>query len=378
MKIAFALFKYFPFGGMQRAFFRIAQKCHERGHEVFVFTMSWKGEIPSWIHLNIISSKGVSNHQKCQNFSESFSSIVEKENFDLVVGFNRMPNLDVCYVADLCFKEGLSQKSFWHRAFPRYRIFLRLEQAVFDPLSKTKILLVSEREKKIFQKHYDTASERFLVLSPGISRDRIRPANALFLRQEFRKMLEISDQETVLLSIASSFHTKGLDRIIRALAYINHKLTHKKISLWVIGDDKKTFYEKMAKQYGIISLVKFFEPTMDLIKFLVSADILVHPARKENTGNVLLEAIVAGLPVLTTEACGYAHYVETSGGGWVESEPFSQKKFNERLEWMLSLERLEVFQKAALHYAKDANFFSLIDEAVSFLEGCAQSKRSID
>jgi hypothetical protein len=43
--------------------------------------------------------------------------------------------------------------------------------------------------------------------------------------------------------------------------------------------------------------------------FLLGADLLIHPAYNENTGTVLLEAVVAGLPVLTTAVCGYAHYI---------------------------------------------------------------------
>ncbi|MHC5048591.1 MAG: glycosyltransferase family 4 protein, partial [Planctomycetota bacterium] len=36
-RLAFAMVKYFPFGGMQRNLLRIARACAARGHEVHVF-----------------------------------------------------------------------------------------------------------------------------------------------------------------------------------------------------------------------------------------------------------------------------------------------------------------------------------------------------
>ena len=41
MRFAFALFKYFPFGGLQSDMLRIAECAAARGHEVTVFTGAW-------------------------------------------------------------------------------------------------------------------------------------------------------------------------------------------------------------------------------------------------------------------------------------------------------------------------------------------------
>lgn len=42
MIVAFCLYKYFPFGGLQRDFMRIAQTVAARGHHVRVYTQSGK------------------------------------------------------------------------------------------------------------------------------------------------------------------------------------------------------------------------------------------------------------------------------------------------------------------------------------------------
>jgi len=44
---------------------------------------------------------------------------------------------------------------------------------------------------------------------------------------------------------------------------------------------------------------------------------MLHPARLENTGTVIIEALANGLPVIASDACGYSKYVEASGAGLV-------------------------------------------------------------
>ena len=39
MRFALAIFKYFPFGGIQRDLLKVARECRARGHEVCVFTL---------------------------------------------------------------------------------------------------------------------------------------------------------------------------------------------------------------------------------------------------------------------------------------------------------------------------------------------------
>jgi hypothetical protein len=46
MQLAFCLYKYFPHGGLQRDFMRIAFACQARGHAIRVYTLEWRGEVP--------------------------------------------------------------------------------------------------------------------------------------------------------------------------------------------------------------------------------------------------------------------------------------------------------------------------------------------
>ena len=69
MNLAFCLYKYFPFGGMQRNFLKIAEECSKRGHKVTVYTLSWEGEKPDFLKILIVKTKALRNIKKYQFFS---------------------------------------------------------------------------------------------------------------------------------------------------------------------------------------------------------------------------------------------------------------------------------------------------------------------
>jgi UDP-glucose:(heptosyl)LPS alpha-1,3-glucosyltransferase len=367
MRLGFVLFKYFPYGGLQRDMLRIAQACQARGHEIFVYTLSWEGEIPEDFQVQVLPIKRWTNHAKYAAFHAELQSRFQQDGIEGVVGFNRMPDLDVYYAADPCFRAKVHTKyNSMARLTPRYRHFLDFEEAVFSPGSKTHVLMISQPQLELFREHYRTQRNRLHLLPPGIARDRVAPPNAAEVRAEFRREFGLGEQDRLLLAIGSGFKTKGLDRSLKALAALPKEL-RSRTRLIAMGNDNPRSFIRMAKRLGLADQFEIMSGRDDVPRFLQGGDLLIHPAYYENTGTVLLEALVAGLPVLTTDSCGYAGHVERSGAGRVVPSPFEQARLNRDLAEMLESPERGLWREKGIAYGQEQDLYSMPELAADII-----------
>jgi len=370
MQLAFTLFKYFPFGGLQRDFLRIALACQARGHAVRVYTLGWQGEIPAGFDVVQVPVKALTNPRRYDKFSAWVQQDLARRPAGRVVGFNKMPGLDVYYSADPCYEDkAQTLRNRIYRLSARYRHFAAFERAVFDPRSHAEILMISALQQPLFQKHYGTPAGRFHLLPPGIAHDRCAPANAAEIRQGFRGEFGLNDDDLLLVQIGSGFKTKGLDRSLKALAALPAELKTR-TRLIAIGQDEPRSFLALIRQLGLADRVEILKGRDDIPRFLLGADLLIHPAYNENTGTVLLEAVVSGLPVLTTAACGYAHYIEEAGAGKVIPLPFVQATLDATLAAMLADGAArQQWSANGLAFAAHADLYSMPQRAADIIVG---------
>ena len=356
---------------MQKNFLNIALECHRLGHEITVLCGKWEGDKPDFFNLELFEIKGISNHLRNKNLAEAYSEHIKQNNFDLVVGFNKMPGLDVYYAADGCFAtKSAENHGYLYTLTPRYKHSIKFEEAVFAKNMKTQILMVSEKQIPNFISCYQTDKSRFHILPPGISPDLKRPANFNEIKKEFRKEFNIKDDDYVVLLVGSGFKTKGLDRAIKAMASLEKNLKERTHFL-VVGQDKAGPFKGLIKSSGLEDRIRFMGGRKDVKRFYLSSDVLIHPAYHENTGNVLLEAMISGLPVLATEACGYAHFVKDAMAGSIIDEPFDQIKLNTKLAKMLTSEERSQWKERGVKFGQSSDIYSRAERAAKIIEDVA-------
>jgi UDP-glucose:(heptosyl)LPS alpha-1,3-glucosyltransferase len=365
--IAFCLFKYFPYGGLQRDFLRIALETQTRGFNIKIYTLEWEGDIPAGFEVIVVPVSAVTNHSRYRKYHAWVCSDLEKCAVERLVGFNKMPGLDVYYAADSCYEDKAQHQRSWaYRRTPRYELFSEFEESVFSRDSKTEVLMISSVQVPLFQRYYGTRTERIHLLSPGIARDRIAPANRVDIREDFRREMDLDDDEILLLMIGSGFITKGLDRILIAMSALPQAILDR-TRLIAIGQDNPSAFSRMALKLGLAGQVTILKGRDDVPRFLMGADLLVHPAYVENTGTVLLEAIVAGLPVIATDICGYAPYIEQADAGRLIPAPFQQETFNAMLESMMTKLGYSDWSANGIAFAAVADIYDMPKLAADYI-----------
>jgi UDP-glucose:(heptosyl)LPS alpha-1,3-glucosyltransferase len=373
--IAFVLFKYFPYGGLQRDFLRVARACQARGYAVRVYTLDWQGETTEGFDVVEAPVTGVMNFSRYRRFARWVQQDLRWRPAACVVGFNKLPGLDVYYAADSCFEEKARElRGFGYRYTRRYRLFSSFERAVFAPESATRVLLITNHQKDSFQRYYATPDERLMLLPPGVARDRQRGPDASAVREELRSAYEIGADELLLLFIGSGFITKGLDRALLAIAALPEPL-RARVKFFVIGQDNPRRFLDMAGSLGIAEQVVFFPGRDDVPRFLQGADLLLHPAYMESGGLVLLEAAIAGLPVITTKACGFAPYIEQARAGVVIDAPFQQERLNAVLRAALeNPAQRGAWSEAGVAFGRTADIYGMAERAADVIEECARAR----
>lgn len=119
-----------------------------------------------------------------------------------------------------------------------------------------------------------------------------------------------------VLSLGRVNWKKGLDRLIAAMAHVEGA------RLLIAGNDEEAYrpkLEDLARVHGVADRVEFKGAVHGDAKWdLISrAGVFVLASYSENFGNVVLEAMACGVPVVVTPEVGLAPAVQTSQSGLV-------------------------------------------------------------
>ena len=107
---------------------------------------------------------------------------------------------------------------------------------------------------------------------------------------------DVPSDARVLLAIARLTEQKGVDVAVRALASLPDDTV-----LVVLGEGpERETLEELARELGVASRVFLRGREPDVAAWLDRASVLVHPARWEGFGLGVLEAMLAGLPVVAS------------------------------------------------------------------------------
>lgn len=156
--------------------------------------------------------------------------------------------------------------------------------------------LVAPSESMIEELREQGMHQDISLWTRGVDRTVFDPS---FRDMEWRRSLGLADDDIAIAFLGRLVMEKGLDKFAETMAELRKRgLPHKVL---VIGDGpaRKWFGENLPD--GIFA---GFQTGNDLGRALASADIFFNPSITETFGNVTLEAMASGLPVVASAATG--------------------------------------------------------------------------
>lgn len=340
-----------------------------RGHAVTIFCRKREGDFPD-LAIVELPNIALTNHGRNIRFARHLSDAVNGR-FDIVAGFNKMPGLDILYCAD---PPARPPRNLFDRINPRVMGMHRLEASCFGPQSDTQLLLLADPQRDDYQRIWAMTEARVAVMPPTIERGRAQPAlRGSEARAEMRAKLGLASSTLAWLFVAGFPETKGFDRILTALPSFPH--VRVLCAGFDLADPKLGRLAKQAAHLNVAHQIVSLGRREDIPALMAASDLLVHPSRLDITGTVILEAMVNGLPVITTALCGYAAHVTAAGAGIVTPEPFAQRAFTSALEQANDAACRARWSANAAAYGAANDLYSGLDRAADAIERAASPSR---
>jgi UDP-glucose:(heptosyl)LPS alpha-1,3-glucosyltransferase len=328
-------------GGTEKDLYQTAEGLRDLGHEVHLFCSEYGVEPPRGVVVHHVPVVPLGRTVRLWSFAWFAPRTIQKADCEVVVSFGRLLRQDVLRSGggthrgflDRLGREGGARRRFWQRISIYHRSLLALERRQYRESGSEKIIAVSEEVKRDILAHYSVPADKVVVIYNGVDQNRFHPARRAEVRQSVREHWKIPLDSPLVLFVGSGFRRKGLDRVIS----IWQSPRLQQMFLVVVGQDARLGrYQSWANTIAPGRIV-FAGRRDDVENCYAAADVLVLPALQEAFGNVVIEGLACGLPVLVSRAVGAAELLHGRLAQGIVNQLDDPKELEEKL--LLLVER---------------------------------------
>ena len=355
MKIAIIRQKFVLYGGAEQFADGFIHQLAESGHEVHVFSNSWTPSHHSKINHHFVGVLGLNAFFRTLSFSIKVSRKIREQHFDIIQSHEKTWGQDIYRAGDGCHIKWLYQrgkkispiKKLFLFINPFHQLILMLEKNIFESGRCKKIIAISQMVKEDILENYKCPPEKISVVYNGVDLDRYHPGNKNIYRKSIRNQLGIPENSVLILFVGSGFERKGLEFLLKSTEYLAKE--NWRLLLMGKGNFEKFMrYAPANKRNRIITK----EPDPKIEKFYAATDLFILPSIYEPFGNANLEALAAGLPVITTKYCGAANIIDSKKNGLVVGDPYNPQEIAEKINYLFDLSTRESMGRKARELAE--------------------------
>ena len=289
-------------GGVERATAGLVGALVDHGYDVHL--LSPRGQAPMrGVTLHPLSLPPLPSAARVLALAVSARRAVAGGGWDVVQSHERTLCQHVYRAGEGCHRAYLASEARPRARGLYHRIVLALERRVFARTPR--IVAIAEAGRREIAALYGVAASRLSVVYNGVDLERFHPNNRARYRGPVRSAAAIPAGAFTVLFVGSGFARKGLATAIEGFAAFSDRGSR----LVVLGKGDARDYQALASRLGVGERVVWLGARDDPERWYAAADIVVLPSRYEPFGNVHLEALAAGLPVVASARAGGAEVI---------------------------------------------------------------------
>ena len=315
MKIALVHKRLDLRGGTEKDLFQTAAGLRDLGHDVHLFCSEFAVDAPANVTLHRVPVLPLGRTLRLWSFAWFAPRLVGSlTGCDVVISFGRLLRQDVLRSGggthrgflERYAREGGRARRIWQWLSVYHRSVLLLEKRQFSETGCQIIIAVSAEVKRDIMAHYAVAPDKIHVLYNGVDSQRFHPIRRAEARHRVRNLWKIPMDARLVLFVGSGFRRKGLDRLLA----VWKSSALEGVFLLVVGADARlNRYQDWAHAVAPGRII-FAGRQEDVENYYAAADLVALPALQEAFGNVVLEALASGLPVLVSREVGAAEVLQ--------------------------------------------------------------------
>ena len=266
------------FGGAERSFTDISVCLKQLGHEVLAIGLNRSKSLDK-LESSGVKTRRVSCYGVWDVFTiRSLRKILSRFNADIVH----------CHLARASHLGGSAAKDLG-----------------IMTVAKTHNLVNPKYYKNIDMIVVTTEAQRRHLEAEGVSSDQLRkiPNFSSVKPRPLEKPLSEDDGLLRVVALGRFVKKKGFDTLLEAFALLREEELNIKLTIGGDGPERKAL-KKLAEDLDICHRVEFIGWVEDVTEYLKGSDLFVLPSRDEPFGIVILEAMAAGIPIVTTKTQG--------------------------------------------------------------------------
>lgn len=374
--IAFAIENFSRYGGGAESYaVELAETLLKNGWEVHFYGMRWDGEpgeatfhpvtvpgyLPAWAKLLVFALK----HRR----------LVKRIDFDVVLGFGNTICMNVYQSHGgvhwlTTFRKVYSERQPLLRFLKKLLIPLSIknyvrhwiESAPFRQAGLPRIIAISEMIRQDYLDYYQVSPQVIDLVYNGTDTNRFDVKRLRKHRAEARDELGIDPGEVVFILVSYDLKKKGIEPLVEAAGLLAK--SGKSFRVLVVGGLPYPALKRMLNSHGVSGRVVFTGRVKEIEKIYAAADVLVLPTYYDACSLVVLEAMLCGLPAITTEYNGIAGILTDGVNGSVISHPPDFKELAGRMAEFMDRDYLAKVSAAALElggrYSKERNHAEML------------------